>query len=164
MRAREARILQPAPNPHNSYFTKEIFTATGPLYRVHPPPHLAVHSCLAPSSFWFIAGPDLQPADLGVDLSPELTLVLGTSHSLSGLSSPYGAVLSPTSLGVPLGGPARGGMCCQLQFCFVAIAVHGIGSPLSPLAPVLGREVQTLGVDPKEPLEHSSLVSVHDVL
>lgn len=55
-------------------------------------------------------------------------------------------------------------MCRQPQFSFVTTAVASVRSPLSPLAPVLGSEVQTLGVDPKEPLEHSSFVSIHDVL
>lgn len=36
--------------------------------------------------------------------------------------------------------------------------------PLPPLAPVLGSEVQTLGVDAQVSLVHRSLVSLHDVL
>lgn len=36
-------------------------------------------------------------------------------------------------------------------------------SPLPPLAPVLWGEVQTLGVDAKDPLQHGALVTVYDV-
>ncbi|EQB77719.1 hypothetical protein CB1_000429057 [Camelus ferus] len=54
----------------------------------------------------------LQPADLGVDLSPELALVLSTNRPLLGLSSSCGAVFSPVSLGVPVGDPSGGGMGC----------------------------------------------------
>lgn len=80
------------PTPY-SHFTKEIFTATSPLYRA-PTPRLTVHVYLAPSGPWLTAGLGLQPADLRDDLSPELTLVLGTIRPLPGLSSPCGTVLS----------------------------------------------------------------------
>lgn len=36
-------------------------------------------------------------------------------------------------------------------------------SPLSSLAPVFGGEVQTLGVNSEEPLEHSPFMPIHDV-
>jgi len=36
--------------------------------------------------------------------------------------------------------------------------------PLPPLAPVLGSEVQTFGIDAQVPLVHRPLVSLHDVL
>lgn len=42
-------------------------------------------------------------------------------------------------------------------------AAVGSVSPLPSLAPVLGSEVQTLGVDPKEPLEHGPLMPIHDI-
>lgn len=47
---------------------------------------------------------------------------------------------------------------------FAGTATGSAWSPFSPLAPVLGSEVQTLGVDPKKPLEHSPFVPIHDVL
>lgn len=62
---------------------------------------------------------------------------------LVGLSS-----AQSVSLGVPLGGPSGGRMGCQPQFCqLFGTTMGSTWSPLSPLAPVLGSEVQTLGVD-----------------
>ena len=97
----------------SSYFTKEIFTAASPLHKLHPvTPRLTEYSFLVPSSSWFPADLGLQPPDLGGDLGPELTLVLGTSWPLPGLSSPCGPVLSLISLDVPLGGPSGDRMGC----------------------------------------------------
>lgn len=90
------RILQPVP-PHTPTLQKKFLQP--PLYKDTPPhPRLTVHSCLAPPSPWFTAGWGLQPDDLRVDQSPELTLVLGTSWPLPGLSSSCGPVLSPVHL------------------------------------------------------------------
>ena len=129
-------------------------------------PHLTIHSCLAPSRPWFTAGLGLQPADLGVDLSPELSLVLGTSWPLPGLSSPCGAVLSPVSPCCASWRPqwGRDRLSAPVLLALPALLMGSAWSPLSPLAPVLGSEVQTLGVDPKKPLEHSPFMPVHDVL
>lgn len=150
--------------PPNSYFTKGIFTATSPLYRVHPPPHVTVHSCLAPSGPWFLAGPDLRSADLGVDLSPKLALVLGPSRPRPYEARPLRSCPQPHLPWYASWGPWKGWDVLSAPRAFVATAVDSAWSPLSPLAPVLGSEVQTLGVDPKETLEHSSFMPIDDVL
>lgn len=38
-----------------------------------------------------------------------------------------------------------------------------MASPLAPLAPVLGGEMEALGVDAQHPLQHGALVALHDV-
>lgn len=94
MGIREARILQPVPTPPPTPTLQKKFLQPPALCSECPHPHLTVHSCLAPSSPRFTAGLGLRPADFRVDLSPELTLVLGTSQPLPGSSSPCGTVLS----------------------------------------------------------------------
>ena len=42
-------------------------------------------------------------------------------------------------------------------------AVGGVASPLAPLAPVLGGEMEALGVDAQHALQHGALVALHDV-
>lgn len=130
VRANEARILQPGPLPPQLLLYKRNFYSHWPPVQsvpTPPPPHPTVHSCLALSSLWFTAGPDLQPADLGADLSPELTLVLGTSSlyqacpllmalssappplvCLSGAPVGVGCAVSPSSPLLPLLWPVSG--------------------------------------------------------
>lgn len=69
------------------------------------------------------------------------------------------------SLGVPLRGPLGAGWDVSPRFAhFVGATMGSAWSPLPPLAPVLGSEVQTLGVNTEESLEHGPLVPIHDVL
>lgn len=69
------------------------------------------------------------------------------------------------SLGVPLRSPLGAGWDVSPRFaCSVGTTTGSAWSPLPPLAPVLGSEVQTLGVNAEEPLEHGPLVPIHDVL
>lgn len=158
--ARGARILQPAPTPpSSSFFTKEMFTITSPLYRMLPP-----SPCTQlPGSLWSLCSEQtwaFKPAILGVGLALSLPWywpLVGPSWA-----SPSGAVLSPVSLGVPLG--RIGQPASPASASSPGAAVGSVWSPLSSLAPVFGSEVQTLGVNSKEPLEHSPLMPIHDVL
>lgn len=58
--------------------------------------------------------------------------------------------------------PLRSSNGIRQDASYVGAAVGSV-SPLPSLAPVLGSEVQTLGVDAKESLEHGPLVPIHDI-
>lgn len=65
---------------------------------------------------------------------------------------------------MPLQSPSGSRMGCQSAPVLpVLLALVWAWSPLSSLAPVLWSEVQTLGVNSKESLEHSPFVPIHDV-
>lgn len=164
MGIREARIFcsQHPPHPQLLLYKRNFYNHQ-PSVQSSPTPHLTVHSCLAPSGPWFRAGLGLWPADLGVSLSPELALVPGTNGPCQACPFLF-ELFSPISLRVLCGSCSEGGVGYQPQSCCLSTAVGSAWSPLPPLAPVLGSEVQTLGIDPQEPLEHSPLMAIHDVL